>query len=70
MDDLPGCQLACELDVLSPETQEKLQQWLLGLPKLLWQLGSKNPRTSHVGHPATLPLSFNPILTHLLSIFI
>ncbi|PLW10121.1 hypothetical protein PCANC_08866 [Puccinia coronata f. sp. avenae] len=48
MDDLPGCQLACELDVLSPETQEKLQQWLLGLPKLLWQLGSKNPRTSHL----------------------
>ncbi|POV93962.1 hypothetical protein PSHT_16519, partial [Puccinia striiformis] len=48
MDDLPGCQLACELDVLTPETQDKLRQWMMGLPKLLWQLGTKNPATSHV----------------------
>ncbi|KAH9470364.1 hypothetical protein MJO28_017589 [Puccinia striiformis f. sp. tritici] len=48
MDDLPGCQLACELDVLTPETQDKLRQWMMGLPKLLWQLGTKNPATSHL----------------------
>ncbi|KAA1110905.1 hypothetical protein PGT21_034100 [Puccinia graminis f. sp. tritici] len=48
LDDLPGCQIASELDILAPETQEKLRQWMMGLPKLLWQLGTKNPTTSHL----------------------
>jgi len=48
MDDLPGCQLACELDVLSPETQGKIREWMMGLPKLLWQLGTKSPATTHL----------------------
>ncbi|WAR53669.1 hypothetical protein PtB15_3B177 [Puccinia triticina] len=48
MDDLPGCQMACELDILTPETQEKMRQWMMGLPKLLWQLGNKNPASSHL----------------------
>ncbi|KNZ49948.1 hypothetical protein VP01_467g3 [Puccinia sorghi] len=55
MDDLPGCQLACELDVLSPETQNKIREWMMGLPKLLWQLGAKTPATTHVSGRSSIP---------------
>jgi hypothetical protein len=63
LDDLPGCQIASELDILAPETQEKLRQWMMGLPKLLWQLGTKNPTNSHVSHQAQISLLTFLILT-------
>lgn len=76
MDDLPGCQLACALDILNDSAKDRLRQWVLSLPKLLWQLGHKTPETTYLilsfihrvlGRPMVL---FEPCLAELGSLLV
>ncbi|MBW0488513.1 hypothetical protein O181_028228 [Austropuccinia psidii MF-1] len=63
IDDLPGCNPACLFDSFSLETQDKLRKWVLGLPKVLWALGHKDPNTSFsilsfLHRAVSLPMTF------------
>ncbi|KAG0145987.1 hypothetical protein CROQUDRAFT_93172 [Cronartium quercuum f. sp. fusiforme G11] len=48
LDDLPGCNSPFRLESISLECREKIQKWILSLPKVLWELDNKHPTTTKV----------------------